>query len=507
MISFDNFLNEKKITLKRQYTENHPAVTVSKNAAVRNKMLEAVKDGKLTKEEFKGLLKEMTKDSSRWMKRNTRFFNVSEDGITLTAAGNKTLAAITVNEGNAFGDAVRKAKEAGEKEFDFEGKTYKVEEQTIQEGRAFVAAAKKAKDAGDTEFEYKGKKFPVTIKEKKETVTEWLHTSFSGFTSTINEAFGSQVLASLFIKTNGKLDNDLAKGFYTKTKIAMDKVQDEDILVVDPSSAYKAKGGNTITFYISDNEKENPYAPADSYSSAKRIPGGGYLLAVANGDNKFYDNVWVRGAAKNTRSFKVLDGKPGGGDTIGIEKRYRGWDATGLNNVKRISEVADRAVIINVDLLQQKYSTDNKRAERLAAKSGATAFKSDKDFKTENTNRYHAILAQKAASMPLDSVVADAIDTLSNQIKDALIKGEKGQYGDIIIGISSKGRECKMSDAAYHMKNILDEYQRYVGYVKQQEDSIARYGESESWYKREIQNYAKSVKDKVDQIGSMSYAW
>lgn len=33
-----------------------------------------------------------------------------------------------VEEGNAFGDAVRKAKEAGEEEFEFDGKTYKVEE-------------------------------------------------------------------------------------------------------------------------------------------------------------------------------------------------------------------------------------------------------------------------------------------------------------------------------------------------------------------------------------------
>lgn len=33
-----------------------------------------------------------------------------------------------IEEGNAFGDAVRKAKEDGEKEFEFEGKTYKVEE-------------------------------------------------------------------------------------------------------------------------------------------------------------------------------------------------------------------------------------------------------------------------------------------------------------------------------------------------------------------------------------------
>jgi hypothetical protein len=33
-----------------------------------------------------------------------------------------------LKEGNAFGDAVRKAKEAGDDEFDFEGKTFKVEE-------------------------------------------------------------------------------------------------------------------------------------------------------------------------------------------------------------------------------------------------------------------------------------------------------------------------------------------------------------------------------------------
>ena len=38
-----------------------------------------------------------------------------------------------LEEGNAFGNAVRKAKEAGEKEFEFEGKTYKVEESLVSE--------------------------------------------------------------------------------------------------------------------------------------------------------------------------------------------------------------------------------------------------------------------------------------------------------------------------------------------------------------------------------------
>ena len=575
MITFDDFLNEKKITLKRKYTESHPAQTVGKNASIRNKMLEAVKDGRITQEQFNNILKEYSNDSSRWMKRNAKFFNVSEEGVKLTTYGTRALKAITVNEGNAFGDAVRDAKEAGEKEFEFEGKTYKVEEATVaeskeaveaetilndllderggdmgelhgmemedaldtveayghkgskakkiaqelvsicnestehslQEGRAFVAAAKKAKDAGDSEFEYNGKKFPVTIKEKEEVVTEWLHTNFANFTSTLNEAFGSQLLASLFKKQNGKLNNSLAKAFYGKTKVAMDKVQDEDLITTTPGAAYKAKGGNTITFYISDNEKNNMYAPEDAGYYNKTIPGGGYLLAVASGNNKFYDNAWTNRYSAKNKDRTLIERPNKSNDTIGISKKYKGWDGTGLYNVKRIAEVADRAIIINVDLLQQKYSTANKRAERDAAKAGAIAFKSDKDFKTENKNRYETILQNKAAKLPLDKMVADAIDVLADQIKQGLAKGEKGKYGDIIIGVTSKGREAKMRDASNHMSNILDNYARYVDYVKQEEESVAKYGQSESWYAKSIKQYAKEIKDAISKIESFNYAW
>ena len=42
-------IEERHITVKRKYTENHPAVKVGKAARIRNKVLEAIKDGKLTK--------------------------------------------------------------------------------------------------------------------------------------------------------------------------------------------------------------------------------------------------------------------------------------------------------------------------------------------------------------------------------------------------------------------------------------------------------------------------
>ena len=179
-----------------------------------------------------------------------------------------------VEEGNAFGDAVRKAKEAGETEFEFDGKTYKVEEslnearikapkalaeiingntsraegikmskeladhyltwlnssaygkkqgkdlplnvvikasfnwgiergldpklkdelsklketieESVSEGNAFGDAVRKAKEAGETEFEFDGKTYKVeeseeteTTKEVKKTVDEMLKEAYN----------------------------------------------------------------------------------------------------------------------------------------------------------------------------------------------------------------------------------------------------------------------------------------------------------------------------------------
>ena len=88
-------LEERNITVKRKYTENHPARTVGKAAKIRNKVLEAIKDGKISQEEFKSIVKEMTADSTRWLRRNTPYFNVSEDGISLSKTGMRILKSIT----------------------------------------------------------------------------------------------------------------------------------------------------------------------------------------------------------------------------------------------------------------------------------------------------------------------------------------------------------------------------------------------------------------------------
>jgi hypothetical protein len=100
-------VNESKITIKRQYTENYPASTVGKHAGVRNKIIEALKDGQLTKEEFEQLVSGLTEDSKRWLKRNAAFFNIQEDQVSLSATGKKILKSIDESGYRPMTDAER----------------------------------------------------------------------------------------------------------------------------------------------------------------------------------------------------------------------------------------------------------------------------------------------------------------------------------------------------------------------------------------------------------------
>ena len=698
MNKFEDFLSEgKKIQIKRKYTENHPASTVGKTAGVRNEILKAVKDGVITEEEFTRILSELSGDHKQWRTRNTKYFNVSEDGVRLSKWGLRILAeldeqpkAVSIHEATVVMDAIdpksRTLKkllkkynvkmkiltmngpgggnpevemtgsredlqailadpngwddpELGEyieekisenfkilkdkwpyievkskgKKYEIEFDDYDVIDDHGNEGKDLYfmgtdqngdmweidvyadyrdevqdihydtlvqvdeSKVNEKDDAGDhldklAELVGKAKDFMSVGKELKAGKYKYdfgtgmmphyqveadgftfmivnkryvdkgdrevndiaiglleniktqttnmentfsIHESFASFTGAsgfINEKLGSQLLASVLMSNKegkyGKQNlKSLAGGYYQLAKVALDKVGDEDMIISNnPTKVFKEHGGSKhILFFISDNEKDNPYCPYDAgYGSLKTVPGGGLLIAAMSGDREFYTNDWSR--YSQDRAFKK-DGKKGKDDQVGVSHKYRGWSGTGLNNGKRIAEVSDRVLVINLDLIRQKYSTAQLRAARAEAKSGAIAFTNDKDFKKANNDRYHQILATKAATMPLDKMVADAIDMLTDQIKAGLASGEKTRYEEIKIGQSAKGKEVKLRDASNHMSNILDDYSRYCDYVRQEEESEKRFGSSESWYKREIKNYALSLKEKIAKIEGFDYAW
>lgn len=90
----ESLVTESKIQIKRRYTDNHPAQTSGRTAKVRNAMIEALADGILTEEEFNNILKEKSIDNKRWMRRNSKYFTVSENGISLSKYGKRILTGI-----------------------------------------------------------------------------------------------------------------------------------------------------------------------------------------------------------------------------------------------------------------------------------------------------------------------------------------------------------------------------------------------------------------------------
>jgi predicted HTH transcriptional regulator len=83
-LSFDEFINEEKLTIKRRYTDKYPKMEISSVAPIREKILSFVKEsGEVTHEELMEFIAGMNEEtggatSRKWINKNTRYFKISE---------------------------------------------------------------------------------------------------------------------------------------------------------------------------------------------------------------------------------------------------------------------------------------------------------------------------------------------------------------------------------------------------------------------------------------------
>ena len=330
--------------------------------------------------------------------------------------------------------------------------------------------------------------------------------------SIVNEAFKSSKLRNLMNMDHGhtsygKKIHGLAQAFYSLTKAKLDKIEDEQLIdFSDPKQAAKEfkRNDDVVVFYIADNEKTNPYADRSAFNDLIR-PG---IIGVSRGSEFLGANYEGRGKRLGKNKAKVEYGMHYSKENaIGGNKKYRGYEASGLYTVKRVSELADRAIAINLALIKDtKLDARQKVADRAAAKEGALAFQSAEEFKKAQKKRYQEILATKASKLPLDKIVETSIETLTKHIADAMKRGEKTKYGEIKIGEDKKGREIKLTDASNIMSSILGDYERYVRYLSEAEKEKDS-GYSSGYYEREAKNYAKNITDRAKKVKNMNYAW
>jgi hypothetical protein len=272
--------------------------------------------------------------------------------------------------------------------------------------------------------------------------------------------------------------------------------------------AYKnLKKGSTrkLAFYVSEKGGENPYAK-DSYDKTIKA---GTLIGVATGDNKWYEYSYSRYSARTAGAMSPMGSGRKSGSPIGIQKQGSGYGSTGIYNVKRGAEIADTVYVLDLLSIQQKYSTKEKVALRTKQKSGAVAFMTAKQFKDDNMSRYNEILRNRAAASGTDNIIKGvqaAIQEVSAKMSAAVGNMTTGRYNNIILGQDPKGREVTASDAANFMRNMLDNFERYISYSKQDAEAKAS-GSTSSWNAEEVKKYALELKTQIQKAKDMNYAW
>jgi len=103
-LSFDEFLNEGKVTVKRKYTDKYPMKEVSSKAPIRERILSFVKEaGRISHEDLMEFIASMNEEnggstSRKWVNKNSHYFHITEkNGVKtyrLSALGERVHNAI-----------------------------------------------------------------------------------------------------------------------------------------------------------------------------------------------------------------------------------------------------------------------------------------------------------------------------------------------------------------------------------------------------------------------------
>lgn len=324
-------------------------------------------------------------------------------------------------------------------------------------------------------------------------------TEFINESLELNEAFKSSILKDISSDKRGNLGKEFFKTLFAMG-IGVSEITDLHITQVNPSEASKITSRNSLAvlIYYSSREKPNPYAGKGTYDRiAANVP-----LAIVKG-GRFMGLAYDRWANKGGKNLYTLQPLADASRQLGAVDKTGGVHGSGLTSLKRMADVAD--VVYVIDPANVPSSTDLLHL-RKEAKSGAVAFINDKDFKKQNQSRYHEILKERAANDDIDKIVSDAIETLTQHIKDGVSKKQMDASGNFTIGSDPKGRSVKISDAGNIMNQILNDYARYVEYQNSAKIAKERH-DIDTWYTDSAKDQAKSIKDRVRKINNFNYAW
>lgn len=337
-------------------------------------------------------------------------------------------------------------------------------------------------------------------------------------TELITERFSSDILRQFAAQDGGsRWRGGIAKDMQKFANLALDKISDADFTTTTPEAYWKggdAKNPNKVGFFVDADPGFIKWAKANK----KYLPSGlslgniskyGVVLSVIRGGIGMYHGFAMDRGSSYSRHRKGTEERYGIlAKDYETRSLYNGWEGAPAAKVtrKNLIDAATRVYVLDLDSLRDKYDVSGLKQDRANSKAGATALKTAKDIKKENQARYDAILTDRAAMTDIDKAVKDSIELLNQHISDALNAGTMDQYGNFVIGKNTRGRDVKIEDGANAIRNMLNDYQRYKDYERQNKEAAAD-GREDNYYAREVKNYAKRLTDYAKKVKDKNYGW
>ena len=178
---------------------------------------------------------------------------------------------------------------------------------------------------------------------------------------------------------------------------------------------------------------------------------------------------------------------------LGPKSRYTdkvGIDKVGARSVKGMSEMPH--IVFQINYEDKKDALKDKQRKRETLKFGATAFKTDKEFKQENLKRYKEALANAAdKGEKIHKQVLAAVQYSNKLIEKAVKEGQFTKYGR--MGVEVGGQVHEIQYVTNLQNHILDNYTRYTDYDKRSKGDEY----SGDYYAEQRAQYALKIKQQV----------
>ena len=282
----------------------------------------------------------------------------------------------------------------------------------------------------------------------------------------LSERFGSKRLQSI-VGGMGKWEKRAFLQAGVKTGLDWNSITDADITRVakTPAQLYGKQG-----IYLILAIKDFDFQESGRYGWPQSIKKG-QMIGMMIGGKVAY--VTKNGLGPKSRYT----------DKVGIDK-------VGARSVKGMSEMPH--IVFQINYEDKKDALKDKQRKRETLKFGATAFKTDKEFKQENLKRYKEALANAAdKGEKIHKQVLAAVQYSNKLIEKAVKEGQFTKYGR--MGVEVGGQVHEIQYVTNLQNHILDNYTRYTDYDKRSKGDEY----SGDYYAEQRAQYSLKIKQQV----------